>query len=1184
MGLELSLLQVLFTIGSVGYQLAQAKKQKEAAEKAKGFEFTVSGEASPIPVLYGKNTVGGIAVKHHVSGFYQSASTAGSTLFAYGLDNTTVVPEIRTTEGGGDPPRILEFVEENKNELLHVQYVIAQDGIEGVQHVKVNDMDYNDADQKFKHSIRTYADGGVEDLVATANGIPATNTFTGTAYASATFKLNRGNPQYNGPPAMSFLTKGRKVRAVNLSAGAYSLSTSYVYSSNPALCLLDYMLNADFGRGITVSELDLKSFYDASVVCGTIVSTGRAIAGEINGGVGTRDIPLYECNITLDPNDTVRDNIESIMATMALAELTWSSEGKYKLLVEYPTSEAELDALVNASHYFTDDDIVRDSVDLSWPSASERFNQYTVTFKNEHEDFKSDAVTWPTSLSTAHTTYLTEDSNQPFVGSSSLEGITDPYHATATAEQIVRQSRSAITLSLTVTKKGLSLEPGDFINITSATSSISDEVYRVQSIEVMSDFTVRLTCYFFDYTALAWNVDDDIAYSTRPVYDFEIDPVELLTYEAGSVSYDHPALGELLWVSPVSGTFKSIVSYTNGSGDLVKLGETITDKFLIHPKDEWTDGQSVTFSVQSETPLGKLSDAASVTVAVVKSPPAPTSLSVVEDLYQTNKASGVKAKATISFATLSGGVEAKDYRVEFYRDEDGSTYQLLGYTVGQSFVFNDIRAGNYHFRITPISWFDDEGTALVGTKVILGLSAIPSDPTGFTGMATDTGILLTWDTPADLDVVAGGRTEIRYVKDDVVSPSWAIAQVVANNISGSTTTATMPLIAGYYLIKHFDSSGNVSSGYSQFLNAFVGTDYNAVTTITEDPQFAGTKTNCTIYPIEMVTNGTFDTDASGWTERNSPTVTVTAGVVRVAYLATNFAHISQTVSGLVIGRDYLVTAELLGTGGNNGRVDLDHDGANGSGNVINQTAVATSGSYTFTATATTAYIQLYSLGTSGYADYDDVSVKEVVDPTLELNASVTTMEYAFDNTIDLGSVENVRIVPSVTAVISDATLTVADYTLISEVSRFSGPILDAVVAFEVRHTDDDPAGSPTWSDWESFTVGNYKHRAFEFRLGAVVASDDYSVSISALSLTVDKADVTKRGTSSTAGGNTTVTFDTPFYGGIGGTDLPYIGVSTVGATSGSGVDIVSISATGFVYSVSGGGAGTKNVVWQAVGQ
>jgi len=1054
----LTIIRAVVFVASVFYQNKKQKKLKAkqaAAEEArKGFTFTTSGEAVPLPVVYGKNLLGGITVKHHITSTYTRSSITGADNFNQGFTNTTASG--------------------TKNEFLHVQHALCQGGIEGVVGVKINNLDYNDPNQRFNHLIRTHRDGGVADPIATANGIPSTNRFTGAAYASSTFKLDRDDPQYNGAPEMGFIVKGRRVRTVSAS---YALSSTYTYSNNPAWCLLDYLLNTDFGRGLSTSEVDLKSFYEAALVCGTTVSTGRAVSGVISGGPTTRDIPLYECNITLDTNTSVRDNIEAIMSTMALSELTWSSEGKYKLLVEYPTSLAQQDALVDAAHYFTDDDIVRDDVNIQWPSASERYNQVTISFDNEHEDFKTDSVTWPKTGSTAYNTYLTEDNNQPFRGSFDLAGITDPYHALAAAEQFVREARSVRTIDLTVTKRGLNIEPGDFINITSATSNISDEVYRVQAIEVSSDFTVKLTCTYFNYETLAWNVNDDIAYSTRPTYDFSVEPVTSLVYNVGSPAGDRRALAELNWVAPSDGSFKAIVYYTDDVGNLKRIGETSSDSFLIYARDEWANGQNVTFTVKAQTPLGRLSAPVTVTSPVFKAPGIPTSFSVFEELYQTNKASGVKAKATLSFSQPDGGIEPRDYRVEYYRVQDGPTYKLLGYTVSTEYVFDDVRSGDYYFRITPISWFDNEGTPLIGTKEIFGLNDIPADPTGLASKVTDTGILLTWDTPSDLDVVSGGTSEIRYSGAGIADPRWETSQTLVNNISGATTTAALPLAAGCYLLKHIDSSGNACAEPAKILNSFVGPDFNAITTIDEDPTFAGGKTNC------------------------------------------------EVVGGV---------------------------------------------------------LQLTSDSSVLVADYDPVSsVSRFAGPIFALDRSMT---YLFDNSIDLGSVENIRLSPSITTVINDGTTTVSDYDPVSSVSRFSGPYIDASVNFQIRTTEDDPSGSPTWSDWETFSGGNYLKRGFEFRLVGEVSSTGHTIEVSELSLTADKADVRKRGTSSNAGGNTTVTFDTPFYGGIGGTDVPYVGVNTVGASSGSKANIISISNTGFVYTVSGGGSGTKLVTWQAVGQ
>jgi hypothetical protein len=1054
-------LSVFIFVASTAFQVQQQSKirrrQEEAAEKNKGFEFTISGEAAPVPIVYGKNKLGGIAVKHLVAGSYYSGTDNADTTFAINLPNS---------HRSG-----------TKNEYLHVQYALCQEGISGVQDIKINDLDWDDEDQEFSHSIRTFNNGNQADDIATSNGIPSSNKFTGCAFASATYRLNRDDPQYNGAPAISFLVKGREIRSVNTD----NTLGSYSYSNNPAYVLLDYLLSHDFGRGLSVDEVDLASFRHAADVCGTVVTSNRSIAGGVNGGEGQRDLPLYECNITLNPEVTIRDNIELIMETMNMAELTWSSEGKYKLLLEYPTSETQQNALVSADHYFTDDDIIRKNLEIAWPSAAERLNQVTIEYNNEHEDFKSDSVTWPKTYSSAHNTYLSEDNNQPFIKSIRANGVTDPYHAKAMAEAIVRRVRSNLTLSFTVSKKGLGIECGDFIHINSENTGITNEVFRVESIEVNSDFTIKLTCYSFDYSVLAWNVDDDIPYSQKPTYNFSVEPVSNLSYSIGTPAGDPRAIANLSWDSPSDGSFKAIVYYTDNDGGLKRIGETSSDNFLVYPRDEWTNEQNVTFTVKAQTPLGRLSAATSLTTPVVRAPNTPTSFSIKEDLYQTNKASGVKARATILFSQPSGGVEPKDYKIEYYRVEDDSIYKVLNYTNNVSYIFDDVRTGNYYFKITPISWSGYEGSPLSGNKEILGLGATPSDPNGFSIKVTDTVLLLSWDTPSELDVVSGGTSEIRYSNNSFSTAQWSSSQILVKNISGSTTTASLPVLDGCYLLKHVDSTGNECANAAKAINTFVGPDYNTITTINEEPDFTGVKTNCEV--------------DSGGVLRLSP------------------------------DNSYLV---------------------------------------------------------SGYS-----SVADEYRFSGPIFATDRSMTYIFDNKIDLGSVENIRLTPSMTARVIDNTSVVADYNPVSSIIMFAGDILDSSVNLSLRRTDDDPA-SPTaeWSDWETFSGGNYYNRAFEFRLLGKATSTAHAIEVSDLSINADKADIQKRGTSASSSSvDTTVTFNSAFYGGVGGADIPYVGVNTVGGSSSDIVNITNISNVDFTYSVYNSGARVnRNVTWQAVGQ
>jgi len=629
--------QIIITIASTAYQVNKQKKMKAAAaaeaDKRKGFAITTSGEATSLPICYGKNVLGGIATKHKVTANYVSATDTATKTFAENFSNSGVSG--------------------TKNEFLHVQYALCTGGIEGVQWVKVNGNHYNDSDPKFKHLIRTFADGGTADPIATANSIPSTNTFTGTAFGSATYRLNRDDQNYSGVPTIEFLIKGQKVKWVQENSGAYSLSSTETYSNNPALCLLDYLLDTTNGRGISVDNIDLESFYNSANVCDTIVATDRLVAGKVNGQktvhtvadngsrptdldevtyenelwyttdsskywywnkttwvettlTSTRPIPLYECNVVLDTADTVRDNIEKLLDTMGLAELTWTSEGKYKLLLEHPTSANELIALVDSSHFFTDDDIIRDDISISFASASERLNQATVTFSNEHEDFKDDTVTWPPSYSTVHNQYLTEDNNQPFQATMQPPGVTDPYHALAMAEQAVRKARTMFTCEITVNKKGLSLEPGDFVSINSDVADISNEIFRVEQISVNSDFTCKLKLYKFDHEVLAWNIADDIAYINAPTYDFSLAAPTALTFTAGSADLLGTSPGKLSWVAADDiAVTKYLVEVSDDNGSsYTNLGITRNTTFDVVGLQTGT----YKFSVRGYAESGVLSD------------------------------------------------------------------------------------------------------------------------------------------------------------------------------------------------------------------------------------------------------------------------------------------------------------------------------------------------------------------------------------------------------------------------------------------------------------------------------------------------------------------------------------------------------------------------------------------------
>jgi hypothetical protein len=565
-------IQAAIMVASALYQRHQQKKMERDADKNKGLMIPTRGEAAYVPIVYGKAALGGMETRHLTSKTITNYSSNADSTFNYELPKDTYTA--------------------SDNEFLCIQSALCQGEIGGVQFVMIDDKPYNMRNSKFLHRIEAHHHGGTACNMARANGHLSTDSFTGCSHVTSLYKYKRKDPGYRGTPKPTYFIKGRKIRTINsnLTLGGR------VYSNNPALVLLDYLMDPDYGRGLPVSKIDLFSFRRSAQICDTTVASNVVLGGRVNGQlpiqgynnkgqfpnegdeeviyhdmsagsnngyykwepddpndeentkgeyvlttIKTRNLPLYECNISLDSEAKIRDNIERILNTMGLAELVWSSSGQYKLLLEYPDKDDNIENLVVAKHIFTDDQLVRSELNINYMSANERLNQATVNFYNEHEDFKSDSVTWPETGSSVHNQFLAEDNQQPFTNSATLDGITDPYHALAKAEQMVRMAREMKSIKFKVSKVALGLEPGDFFKVVSDISDL-DEVYRATKVSVREDLTVEVEGYLFNKNMLAWNVPDNVAYAVRPKYNWVIPPVtNLLTYIGWDLNPDGTA-------------------------------------------------------------------------------------------------------------------------------------------------------------------------------------------------------------------------------------------------------------------------------------------------------------------------------------------------------------------------------------------------------------------------------------------------------------------------------------------------------------------------------------------------------------------------------------------------------------------------------------------------------------------
>jgi len=442
--MAVSWIALAVSVASTTYSLIKAKQQKDAAKKAadakRGYEMPIEGESSNLAIVYGKSKIGGVRVYHASSGDYKYIASNAQKTFNTGNSNISINsyefrPAGRTSQAViAGASYLNQSYEGKKNEMLFIQQALCQAPIGAIYDVIVDESrmldDYTlgtdfyiNEINKIEAALRLdcHYSGGEHDAIMAANYNERKNAkFFDMTYVSAFVRLDRRNPQFSSTPILQFLIEGKRIRSIiRTGAGTlgdpyqYSLGLVYTYSNNSALVLLDYLLDNVSGKALLVDEIDLESFYKASIVCSKIVQTDVVVAGNIfrpidgTRNVKLRDLPLYECNLLLDTKKSIRDNVETILSSMGDARLVWSS-GKYKLQLFYPESEIETAALV--SEVLDDSNIVLDQdIEIGWPSASDRFNHCVIRFSNEHENFKEDSVAWPPKVGMTTSNYKNVD-------------------------------------------------------------------------------------------------------------------------------------------------------------------------------------------------------------------------------------------------------------------------------------------------------------------------------------------------------------------------------------------------------------------------------------------------------------------------------------------------------------------------------------------------------------------------------------------------------------------------------------------------------------------------------------------------------------------------------------------------------------------------------------------------------
>ena len=112
----------------------------------------------------------------------------------------------------------------------------------------------------------------------------------GIAYIATSFEYDTKGI-FRGVPQLTVVVKGRKVFDHRTAAGqTFGNTSTYTWSDNAALCVLDYITNDEYGKGLGSTEVNFDTFGTAADACDTVVNqpdyNGSAAAFTFSGSSG----------------------------------------------------------------------------------------------------------------------------------------------------------------------------------------------------------------------------------------------------------------------------------------------------------------------------------------------------------------------------------------------------------------------------------------------------------------------------------------------------------------------------------------------------------------------------------------------------------------------------------------------------------------------------------------------------------------------------------------------------------------------------------------------------------------------------------------------------------------------------------------------------------------------------------
>lgn len=450
-----------------------------AAQREQGVLIQRQGSTVSIPVIYGFRKVGGIVT------FAETGSASNKYLWVAYVFSEGLVEGLRELSIDDVTLPVDQIASINAGDTVIVNAGKFKDRVQ----LRWLPGRYVDTTTPLGQAVNGATGQVNKTFFSEAPSFTSDMTYNGLAVLFARFEWiatnDNSNPFTGNIPKMQATLLGKRVASLMVDTtetGSYD-QNEIRYSTNPAECLLDYLRNPRYGKGLFNTDIDWSSWKTSARKYNQTV-TYLAGRDSITG-------PILTLNTVIDTNSSIMSNVKTMLEN-SRSYMPYV-QGKYKLRVEDAGNATDiLSGAATIVNTFNKDNIVSD-ITYNGIERSSKYNVVAVTYVDPDQKWETQTVIYP-ETEAERQIYIDQDGGRENKKEITFGAITNYAIAKDMARLVFNKQRRQDSCVFTATSEALELEPGDCIRIQSNQLNFGAAPWRVISIKVNNDMTVSLGC------------------------------------------------------------------------------------------------------------------------------------------------------------------------------------------------------------------------------------------------------------------------------------------------------------------------------------------------------------------------------------------------------------------------------------------------------------------------------------------------------------------------------------------------------------------------------------------------------------------------------------------------------------------------------------------------------------------